>query len=322
MRLIYFLAPRLLIAAITMFGVALLVFLSLRLIPGGYADIVLGPFATGAARDLLIQRYGLDEPIFVQFGKWLWALLQGDFGNSMVTNKPVIDEFLRRAPVTGELAILTLLLALAIGLPLGVWSGLAEGGAGGKGRLGRLVGALGASVPDFVIGSAFIFIFSKWSLGLKVGGFVPLDQGLWDNLKTMILPTVSLSVFAIALFLRTTRDAVLRVMTDGHILAAVARGQRPRDIVRHHVLRNAAIPVVTVTATYFGFLLGGAVIAEVLFSIPGVGYYIFSSLEERDYAVVQAGVLLAAFVFVSLNMVADFAYALIDPRIGAARSGT
>ena len=188
--------------------------------------------------------------------------------------------------------------------------------------LGRLVGALGASVPEFVLGSALIFVFSRWSLGLKVGGFVALAQDPWANLKSVVLPTASLSVFGIALILRTTRDAVLRVLTEGHILAAVARGETPWRIVRHHVLRNASIPIVTVTATYFGFLLGGAVIAEILFSIPGVGYYIYSSLEGRDYAVVQAGVLLASFAFVSLNMLADLAYALIDPRIGATRATT
>jgi peptide/nickel transport system permease protein len=320
-RLIVFLVPRFVIAAITMFGVALLVFIALRLLPGGYAEVLLGPFATPEARAIIGAKYGLDQPIAVQFVKWLGALLQGDFGVSMVNRRPVIEELLRRAPVTAELATLTLGLALAIGIPLGVSTALAAS-EGQRGIVGRLVGALGASVPEFVLGSALIFVFSRWSLGLKVGGFVPLAQDPWANLRSVVLPTASLSVFGIALILRTTRDAVLRVLTEGHILAAVARGETPWRIVRHHVLRNAAIPIVTVTATYFGFLLGGAVIAEILFSIPGVGYYIYSSLEGRDYAVVQAGVLLASFAFVSLNMLADVAYALIDPRIGATRSKT
>ena len=320
-RLIVFLVPRLLAALLTMLGVSLLVFVSLRLIPGGYAEVLLGPFATAEARALIGAKYGLDQPIAFQFLKWLAALLHGDFGLSMVTGKPVIAELWRRAPVTAELATLTLFLALALGVPLGVWSGVAESGGTGRSGWGRLVGALGASVPEFVVGSALIFVFSHWSLGLKVGGFVPLAENPWANLKTVVLPVVALAIFAIALILRTSRDAVLRILTEGHILAAVGRGETPAAIVRHHILRNAAIPVVTVTATYFGYLLGGAVIAEVLFSVPGVGYYIFSSLEGRDYAVVQAGVLLAALVFVALNMMADVAYALIDPRIGANRSG-
>lgn len=321
MRLIVFLLPRILIAAVTMAGVALLVFVALRLLPGGYADVLLGPYATPEARAMIGAKYGLDQPVTVQFTKWLGALLQGDFGLSLVTRKPVIDEFLRRAPVTAELATLTLLLALSIGGLLGVGSAIASSG-GRRGALGRLVGALGASVPEFVLGSVLIFVFSRWSLGLKVGGFTPLTQDAVANLRSMALPVASLSLFGIALILRTTRDAVLRVLTEGHILAAVARGETPWRIVRHHVLRNASIPVVTVTATYFGYLLGGAVIAEILFSVPGVGYYIYSSLEGRDYVVVQAGVLLASFAFVSLNMLADVAYALIDPRIGSARSRT
>ena len=295
MRLINLLIPRLAIAALTMLGVSSLVFVSLRLIPGGFADVLLGPFATPEARAMIEVKFGLDESIPVQFFKWLIALLQGDFGTSMVTRTPVIDEFLRRGPVTAELALLTFTFAIGIGFPLGVWSGIAEGSGSPRASLGRIVGALGASVPEFVLGSALIFIFSRWSLGLKVGGFVPFGEDLWGNLRTMILPTASLGVFGIALILRTTRDAVLR---------------------------TTLIPIITVAATYFGFLMGGAVIAEVLFSIPGVGYYIFSSLEGRDYAVVQAGVLLAAFIFVALNMLADLAYAGIDPRIGAKRIRT
>jgi peptide/nickel transport system permease protein len=319
MRLLRFLWPRLLAALLTLFGAALLTFVALRLVPGGYAEVLLGPFATAEARALIGAKYGLDQPIAMQFGKWLAALAHGDFGLSLVTRKPVIDELLRRLPVTAELASLTLAVVLAVGLPVGVWSGVADSRAATRSRVGRLVGALGASVPEFVLGSALIYAFSRWSLGLKVGGFVPFGTDPWANLRTLALPTLSLAVFGIALVVRTTRDAVLRTLTDGHILAAVGRGLEPRAIVRHHVLRNAAIPVVTVTATYFGFLLGGAVIVEVLFSVPGVGYYVFSSLEGRDYAVVQAGVLLAATVFIALNMLADVAYVLVDPRIGASR---
>lgn len=321
MRLIVFLVPRFAIALVTMAGVALMVFVALRLLPGGYADILLGPMATPEARALISAKFGLDESITLQFAKWLAAVLQGDFGTSMVTRRPVMEEFLRRAPVTLELASLTLLLALTLGGALGVGSAVANAG-GRRGTMGRLVGALGASVPEFVLGSVLIFVFSRWQLGLRVGGFTPLAQDPWANLRAMALPVGSLSVFGIALILRTTRDAVLRVLTEGHIMAAVARGETPWRIVRHHVVRNASIPIVTVTATYFGYLLGGAVIAEILFSVPGVGYYIYSSLEGRDYAVVQAGVLLASFAFVSLNMLADVAYALIDPRVGASRART
>ncbi|MFX0540488.1 ABC transporter permease [Roseovarius sp. S4756] len=316
MRLFLYLLPRLAAMIVTLLGVSILVFLSLRMIPGGYADILLGPFVTPAAREAISQQYGLDQPLVVQYLRWLAALLQGDFGVSMVTRQPVLDEFIRRAPVTLELALIALGLALLVGLPLGVWSGIRQGGRRGV-DFARLVGALGASVPDFVLGSALIFVFSVWSLWFRVGGYVPFGEDPVGNMQVMLLPALTLSLFGIALVLRTTRDAVLRVMTEGYITAAVARGERPRDIVRMHILRNAAIPVVTVVTTYFGFLLGGAVVVEVLFSVPGFGLYIFNGLLNRDYAIVQAGVLLAATAFVAINMLADFLYAVIDPRVGA-----
>jgi peptide/nickel transport system permease protein len=319
MRLLRYLVPRLVVALVTLLGVSVLVFLSLRLVPGSYADIVLGPFATPEARAAIAARYGLDQPAPEQYLRWLGALAEGDFGISMVTQKSVIAEILRRAPTTLQLASMALAMALAVGFPLGVAAGAGRGATGLRGAAGRLVGALGASVPDFVLGSVFIFVFSVWSLGLKVGGYVPFAEDPVMNLRTMVLPSVTLGTFGVALVLRTTRDAVLRVMTEGHITAAVARGETPWRIVRAHVLRNAAIPVVTVAATYFGYLLGGAVIVEVLFSIPGVGFYIYSGLENRDYAIVQAGVLIAATLFIAINMLADVAYAALDPRIGTGR---
>ena len=320
MRLARYLLPRFATAFLTLFGVALLVFLSLRLIPGGYADIVLGPFVTPEARAAISARFGLDAPTAVQFWRWLLAMAGGDFGVSMVTSRPVIDEFMRRAPVTLQLASMALTLAVLIGGWLGVRSGVRSSlREGGRGDGARFIGALGASVPDFVLGSVLIFVFSVYPLWLRVGGYVAFGEDPIGNIRVMTLPVLTLTVFGVALILRTTRDAVLRVMTEGHITSAVARGAPPAQIVRNHVLRNAAIPVVTVAATYFGFLMGGAVVVEVLFSIPGVGLYIFNGLMNRDYAIVQTGVLLAAVVFIAVNILADIAYAVIDPRVGAGR---
>ena len=314
MRHLIYVASTLASGLSTMLGAAVLVFFALRFVPGGYADMLLGPFVTPAAREAIEKRYGLDQPLPAQFLHWLTAILDGDFGVSMVTQKPVLDEFLRRAPVTFELAILALAMALLVGLPLGVAAGVAPAKAKRSG-LARLVGAFGVSVPDFVLGTALIFVFSVWSLWLKVGGFVPFGEDPILNLRTMLLPATTLAVFGAALIVRTTRDAVLRVMTEPFITAAVARGETPAVIVRRHVLRNAAIPVVTVITTYFGFLLSGAVVVEVLFSVPGIGLFSYNGLGNRDYAIVQAGVLLAACVFITINMLADMLYVLIDPRL-------
>ena len=183
-----------------------------------------------------------------------------------------------------------------------------------------VAGALGASTPDFVLGVALVYVFSVWSLGLTVGGFVPFFEDPLANLRAMVLPASTLSVFGIALILRTTRESVLTVMTEGYITSAVARGDRPRSIVRRHVLRNASLPVLTVATVYLSLLLGGAVIVEILFTVPGVGLYTWNALLNRDYGVTQSAVLLFSGVIVTCNMLVDIAYALLDPRIRGRQS--
>jgi peptide/nickel transport system permease protein len=203
---------------------------------------------------------------------------------------------------------------LVVGLPLGVASGI--GHSSRKVKAGaRLVGALGAGTPDFVLGTILVYVFSVWSLGLTVGGYVPFVEDPGTNLRAMALPTLTLSVFGIALILRTTRESVLGVMTSGHITTAVARGDSSRQIIVHQVFRNASLPVLTVTTMYFSALIGGAVIVETLFSIPGIGLYTWNSLHNRDYVVTQSAVLIFSAVLVVFNMVVDIAYALLDPRI-------
>lgn len=315
-----YVAKRVAEALLTLLGVAVLVFIAIRLLPGGYAEMVLGNQIEPEAKAYLEQRYGTDKPPVEQFAAWLSALAHGNLGLSMVTQRPVADEFLRRAPATVELALLAAAIAVAVGIPLGILSGLGDASPAWR-TLGRLIGAVGASMPEFVLGTILLTVASSWAMGFTQGGFVSLFADPAANLRAMALPAASLSVFGIALILRTTRDSVKRVTTEAYITTAVARGEARGGIVRHHVLRNAAIPVLTVTSTFVGYLLGGAVVAEVLFSIPGVGLYVYNALVNRDYGVVQAGVLMAACVFIVVNMLADIGYALLDPRIGA-RSGT
>lgn len=320
MRLTRHLAVRAAIALATLLGVSLLIFVAMRFVPGGFEDMILGPFGTPEAKAAIRARYGLDQPVVEQYLRWLAAAVTGDLGTSLITHSSVTDEILRRAPTTLQLALMSTGFALALGVPLGIAAALGRAGSV-AGRLGRTLGAFGASVPDFVLGAILVFVFSRWSLGLTIGGYVPFAEDPGANLRATILPALVLGLFGLSLVLRTVRGAVLEVLTQPHITAAVARGETPGAIVRGHVLRNAAIPVLTVTATYFGYLLGGAVVVEQLFSIPGVGNYIITAVSNRDYAVVQAGVLLGATVFVLLNMAADVAYVLIDPRIAARGRG-
>jgi peptide/nickel transport system permease protein len=316
MRLLTHLATRLGIAALTLLGVSLLVFAGLRLLPGGFEQMVLGADASPQARAELARKYGLDESGPRQYVKWLGAAARGDFGVSMATGDPVAGEMARRAPATIQLSLIATASAALVGLPLGLLAGL---GAGPWRAVGRVVGALGASVPEVVLGTVVVYVFSRWRLGATVGGYVPFSENPLANLAATVLPGASLGIFGVALLVRTTRDAVQRVLTEGHILTAIAQGQTRWHIVRHHVLRNAGIPVLTVGATYVGYLLGGALVVEILFSVPGIGLYVYNALANRDYAVVQAGVLVAAAVFIAVNTLADLGYALLDPRIGGRR---
>jgi peptide/nickel transport system permease protein len=309
-----YVASRLGQAAITLLCVSILIFAALRLLPGGFAEMLLGPLTTPEAKRFVIEQYGLDRAVVEQYFDWLVALLHGDFGNSLVTKSSIGQELLRRAPATIELASFATAIALVVGLPLGVITGLQE--AGRTLRLGgRLLGAIGTGTPQFVLGSALLYYVPSWSLGFSERGFVSLLDSPRENLAAMIVPAIALSVFGIALIVRTSSDAVQRVLTEGHILTAVSRGDRPGDIVRHHVMRNAAIPILTVASAFFGYLLGGAVIVEVLFSIPGVGLYTYNALNNRDYGVVQAGVMISAVIFIIINTLVDILYAVIDPRV-------
>ena len=321
MPFIAYVASRLGQAAITLLCVSILVFAALRLLPGGFAEMMLGPLTTPEAKRFVIEQYGLDRGAIVQYFDWLAALLHGDFGNALVTKSSIGQELLRRAPATIELASLATAVALFVGLPLGVITGLQEAGPGLR-LAGRLLGAIGTGTPQFVLGSAALYFLSSWSLGFSERGFISLFDSPSENLTAMMVPAITLSIFGIALIVRTSSEAVRRVLTEGHILTAVSRGDRPRDIVLHHVMRNAAIPILTVVSALFGYLLGGAVIVEVLFSIPGVGLYTYNALNNRDYGVVEAGVMISAAVFIFINTVVDILYALIDPRVARRRGAS
>ncbi|MEV0385925.1 ABC transporter permease [Nonomuraea sp. NPDC050643] len=315
MRLVMWWSGRALSSAATLLGVSVLIFAAVRLMPGGFAETVLGPFATAEQKAELATRYGLDQPVFMQYGHWLSAVAGGDFGVSMISRQPVGAELLARLPVTAELTVLAVLASVLVGVPLGVLTAV-RARPGGGGAAGRLLSGLGVSVPEFVLGSLVVFVFSRYALGLQVGSWVPVTADPAANLATMILPAAVLSVFSISVTARTTRDAVMGVLVEQYVTAAVGRGESPWFIVRHHILRNAATPVVTLIGTTTAYLLGGALIVEHVFNLPGVGSYIVQAVGRRDYAVVQAGVLLAAGVFIVMNVLIDLLVGALDPRLG------
>jgi peptide/nickel transport system permease protein len=297
----------------TLWVVSVLVFAAMHLVPGNYADIVLGQFSSPQTRAALSAEFGLDRPLPAQYVEWLRHVAVGDLGASLATGEPVARQLAHRWPVTAELALLSLIITLAVGLPLALVAGLARRRLG-RG-VGRLVGSSAMSTPDFVLGSLLVFVFSRYALGLPVGDYVTFAEDPVANVRSMLLPAMTLSLFGIALVVRTGRDAVAGVFSAAHVTAAVARGEGIAHVIRHHVLRNAAIPILTVLATYVGYLMGGAVIVENLFSLPGLGQAVLTAINGRDYAVVQSMVLVAAAAFIAINLLADFAYGLVDPRI-------
>jgi peptide/nickel transport system permease protein len=300
-------------ALVTLFVVTFVVFAAMHLLPGSYADVVLPPDASPELRSALNAQFGLDRPLPEQYFAWLGSLLSGNFGVSRGNRSTVALLLARRIPVTLELTFLSVLVTGVVGLPLALLAGMARRPSAREAS--RFAGAAAMSTPAFVTGSLFLYVFSRYDLGLRVGEYVSFVDDPLQNLRGMALPALALSIFGIALVVRIGRDAVAGVLSEPYVTAALARGETVRHIVRHHVLRNASIPVVTVLAIYTGELMGGAVIVESLFRLPGLGQAALLAINGRDYPVVQILVLLAAAAFVAMNMLADFAYGVIDPRV-------
>jgi peptide/nickel transport system permease protein len=310
-----YIAGRFAVALGTLVVVTTLVFVGMQLVPGSYADTVVGPSAPPEAREILESKYGLDRSLPEQYLDWAEHLVQGDLGSTLGTGESVGELIAERAPVTLELALLSLLFTTLIGLPLAMAAGVARNRA--TRGVSRLFGAAAISTPEFVLGSLFVYLFSKYQLGLPVGVYVPFSQDPLGSIEDMILPAITLTAFGVAMVLRTGRDSIANVIHAPHVTAALARGETMPFVLWHHVIRNASIPVVTVIAVYVGYLLGGAVIVENLFSLPGLGQLVIGAVNNHDYQVVQGVVLVGAAAFIFVNMAADFAYGIIDPRIAA-----
>ncbi len=299
----------------TLLGISILVFGAMRLIPGDFVDILIGigPDVSPEQRDAIARSYGLDQPVPVQYARWLGETLRGNMGTSLRTGEPVANTIVDRLPATLELAFLATLLSLLIAIPAGVLSATRRNGI--TDAVARIVALIGLSVPNFLLGTLLIlFISTKWPV-LPTTGFVPLSDGLWPNLKSLVLPVISLGALLAASITRMTRSALLEELGKEYLTVARAKGLNGRAVVMGHAFRNALVPVVTVVGIQTGYLLGGTVIVEQLFAIPGVGRLALDAVLQRDYPLVQGTTLFIAGTFVLINMLTDVIYGLIDPRI-------
>ncbi|WP_428248691.1 ABC transporter permease [Ferrovibrio sp.] len=301
-------------AAIPVMGVvAVFVFLMLRLSPGDPAAILAGDSATPETIAAIRANLGLDKPIPEQFVTWLGQLLQGDLGNSVISRQPVTMMISQRLEPTLSLAFTTLLFAILVAVPLGILAAWKHGGWLDRGIMALSV--TGFSVPVFVLGYVLIFVFSIKLDLFPVQGFAPLKQGLGAFLERIALPTITLSFIYIALFARITRAAMLEVLGEDYIRTAHAKGLPERVVLTRHALRNAAIPIVSVIGIGFALLIGGVVITETVYNIPGIGRLVVEAVLARDYPIIQGVILLFSGIYVLINLAIDIAYVLLDPRI-------
>jgi peptide/nickel transport system permease protein len=308
-----YIARRLLATIPVVTVVAIFVFLLLRLSGGDPAAVIAGDSATTQQVQEIRLKLGLERPIVEQFVIWVGRILRGDFGESYFFKKTVAELIRDRLEPTVALAICTLVLAVAMAVPLGVVAAVRRGTWIDRTVMGFSV--LGFSVPVFVIGYAFIYLFAIELGWLPVQGYQRLAEGFWGFLERLILPSVTLAVIYVALIARITRASVLEVLGADHVRTARAKGLGSASVLLRHVLRNAAVPIVTVIGLGVALLIGGVVVTESVYGIPGLGRLTVDAVLARDYPTIQAVVLLFSVVYVMINLVVDLTYTLLDPRI-------
>jgi len=296
-----------------LFGISVLVFTILHLVPGDPASIMLGTNATPEAIAALRASMGLDQPLITQYLSWLGGLVKGDFGVSVHTGEAILPQILKRFSITLQLTLFAVLIGWSIAITLGILSAIRVHSK--TDIVVRIAALLGISVPNFAVGTLLLLVLS-----LYFGWFPPIDVvSFWEDpgeaLQVFLLPAITMGIVIAAGVLRMTRSAFLETMEKDFIRTAWAKGNSIWTVVFGHALRNSSIPIVTIAGMQIGYLLGGSVIVEQLFSIPGLGQYVLEGIYQRDYPVVQGGVLFVALVFVLVNLLIDIIYTWIDPRI-------
>ena len=293
--------------------VALFVFSLLYIAPGDPAAVIAGDQASPADVERIRQGLGLDRPFLVQFGTWVWQILHGNLGTSIFTNMPVSAMIAQRIEPTFSLMAITLVLTILVAVPLGVVAAWKAGSWVDRTIMAFAVFAF--SLPVFVVGYVLAFVFALQFEWLPVQGYTPLAAGLWPWLQNLILPALALGTVYIALIARITRASMLEVLQQDYVRTARAKGLDTRNILFVHALKNAAVPIVTVIGIGIALLIGGAVVTESVFAIPGLGRLTIDAILRRDYPVIQGIVLLFSFLYVIVNLLVDVTYTLVDPRI-------
>jgi peptide/nickel transport system permease protein len=304
---------RLSIAIPTLLLVSVLVFGLLKVLPGDPAVALAGEERDPAVIEFLRHKYSLDQPVYIQYGKWLGGIVQGDFGLSIRTRLPIGEMIVEKLPVTIQLSLMAMIIALVIGIPARVFAALKRGTPIDYGV--TILGLVGLSVPSFWVGIMLILLFAVRLGWLPSGGYVGFFQSPLENLRFTLMPSLVLGTAAAAIVMRHTRSSMLLVLKQDYVRTARAKGLKERIVVVRHVLRNGLVPVVTMSTLQLGELLSGAVLTEQVFGIPGFGKMVVDGVFSRDYAVVQAVVLCSAAMFLFMNLVADIAYVILSPRL-------
>lgn len=306
----------------TLLGVSVLVFVAIRLIPGDAITATLGTEAgmlTEAQRASLEQYYGLDKPPLQQYFVWIGEAVQGNLGYSIRHGKPVLELILDRFPLTLELALMSLFIGLAVGVPFGILSAVYHNSI--IDLIGRLFSLIGLAVPNFLLGTLIIYVLSVYFKILpNAGDYVSFAENPLLNIQQLFFPAVTLGSAFAASVMRMTRSSMLEVLGEDYVRTARSKGLAERRVITRHALRNALIPVITLIGVQMGYLLGGAFVVEQIFSLPGLGRLTVNAISQREYALVQGVTLFIALNFVVINLLVDIAYAAIDPRISYAHS--
>jgi peptide/nickel transport system permease protein len=306
---------RLVLLIPTLFGMSLLIFVMLRLLPGDIVDALVGldPTITDEAKEELRRSFGLTAPWPVQYFNWISDILRGDLGTSFRSREPIADQLLRALPITLQLAVLAIIMSVVVAIPLGILSALRQNSQ--VDFWARITGLIGLSIPSFWLATLLLLFTSlvfRWVP--PVIWVSPLKDPI-GNLQQMFMPALALAVQLMAVEMRMVRASMLEVLRQDYIRTARAKGIRNQEVIYRHALKNAFIPVITIIGIQMGALMGGSIIIEQIFGLPGVGWYMLQGIFNRDYPVVQVAALFLAGIFVLINLLVDITYAFIDPRI-------